>query len=396
VASPAFRCAPSVRRDGGSLGAELERRTAPIDAPEGASPILAALWEAADQFVVTGDGGGRTILAGYPWFTDRGRDAMIALPGLLLARGRHGEARAVLETFARPSGTDDPNGGASDGARMERADAALWFVLAARAYLVATKDLPFVQKTLLPKVVAIIRGFATGVCPGVRIDGDGLVIAGTQASQLTWMNAREGGWTVTPRQGKAVELNALWINALRTIEAMAARLEHADLSARTGAAAAARPSSGRSSGTSPAAACTTSSTAARRRIDPPEPGLRACSRTASSTPTGAGRAGASSRVASRPWGFAPSPPKIRLPLALRGRRARPRSGVPPGTAWPWLLGPTPTRGPRGGRHAGTRASIRSVPRSRRTFGVGLGTVSGGFDAEPPQRPGGCVTSLERR
>jgi predicted glycogen debranching enzyme len=165
---------------------------------------------------------------------------MIALPGLLLTRGRFADARAVLETFAA-SIRDGmiPNGAReSDGApEWNAADAALWFILAGRAYLVATKDIPFVQKTLLPKMVAIIRAFAGGACPGVRLDGDGLVIAGTQASQLTWMNARVGGWTVSPRQGKAVELNALWINALRTIEAMAIRMDHADLSARAGTAA---------------------------------------------------------------------------------------------------------------------------------------------------------------
>jgi len=379
---------------------ELERRTAPIDSPEGASPLLAALWEAADQFVVTGGAGGRTILAGYPWFTDRGRDAMVALPGLLLARGRFADARAVLETFAAtmengriPNGVCDSDGEID----WNTADAALWFILATRAYLVATKDLAFVQKALLSKIVSIIRAFATGNCPGVRVDSDGLVIAGTQTSALTWMNSRVGGWTVTPRQGKAVELNALWINALRTVEAMGTRMDRADLAARAGAAA-------------------HRATAAFRKVFWNE--SRGCLYDAVD--------GGHADVAIRPnQVFALSLPyrildehkeravlarlrdSLLTPLGLRTLAPddpcyRPRyagdvrardAAYHQGTAWPWLLGPFANATLRVERdRPETRAAIQGLFRAFEAHlsDVGLGTVSEVFDAEPPQRPGGCI------
>ncbi len=380
---------------------ELERRTAAIDAPEGASPMLAALWESADQFVVAGGAGGRTILAGYPWFTDRGRDAMIALPGLLLTRGRFADARAVLETFAAsihdgmiPGGVRERDG----TPEWNTADAALWLILAARAYLVATKDLAFVQKTLLPKMVAVIRAFATGACPGVRLDGDGLVIAGTQASQLTWMNARVGEWTVTPRQGKAVELNALWINALRTIEAMAARMEHADLSTRAGAAARRATLSFRKIFWNEARGClydVVDGGDADASIRPNqvfalslpyrildadrERAVLACVRASLLSPLGL-------------RSLAPEDPRYRSRYAgdVRARD----SAYHQGTAWPWLLGPFANATLRvEGDTPGTRASILDLFRAFEPHlsDVGLGTVSEVFDAEQPQRPGGCIS-----
>lgn len=175
---------------------------------------------AADQFVITREdtAGERTsIVAGYPWFADWGRDAFIALPGLLLATGRHEEARSVLTTFAAaadqgmiPNRFDDR----SHTAHFNSVDASLWFIHAAFEYLDATGDLPGFSRELLPVIRWIIDAYYNGTRFGIHADADGLILAGDGSTQLTWMDAKCGDVTFTPRWGKAVEVNALWHNAL--------------------------------------------------------------------------------------------------------------------------------------------------------------------------------------
>jgi predicted glycogen debranching enzyme len=175
---------------------------------------------AADQFVVKAQGVRTTILAGYPWFTDWGRDTMIALPGVCLATGRFDVAREILQSFAGyvdggmipnrfPDSKSEPD--------YNTVDATLWFIHACSLYCAAAKDDAF-QETLLPIVEQIIEAHLTGTRYGIKVDGsDGLLAAGERGTQLTWMDAKVGDWVVTPRQGKAVEINALWINALRIL-----------------------------------------------------------------------------------------------------------------------------------------------------------------------------------
>lgn len=175
---------------------------------------------AADQFVVRRRDAGAersTIVAGYPWFADWGRDAFIALPGLLLATGRYEEARSVLCTFAAaadegmiPNRFDDR----SSTAHFNSVDASLWFVHAAFAYLEATGDRATLAQELLPTIREIIASYHGGTRFDIHADTDGLVSAGDEQTQLTWMDARFQGATFTPRSGKAVEVNALWYNAL--------------------------------------------------------------------------------------------------------------------------------------------------------------------------------------
>jgi len=175
---------------------------------------------AADQFIITrGDAAGEriSILAGYPWFADWGRDAFIALPGLLLATGRHEEAKSVLTTFAAaadqgmiPNRFDDR----SHTAHFNSVDASLWFIHAAFEYLDATGDLPVFSRELLPVIRWIIDSYHNGTRFNIHADYDGLILAGDSSTQLTWMDAKCGDVTFTPRYGKAVEVNALWHNAL--------------------------------------------------------------------------------------------------------------------------------------------------------------------------------------
>ncbi len=181
-----------------------------------------ALTLAADQFVVRPPGGRSTVLAGYPWFTDWGRDTFIALPGLCLATGRYEVAREILEAFAAHiSEGMIPNRFPDEGETPDynTVDATLWFVHACDRYAAAAGDDAFRERQL-PRLEEIIAAHRAGTRYGIGVDAsDGLLQAGVPGTQLTWMDAKVGDWVVTPRIGKPVEINALWINALRIVAA---------------------------------------------------------------------------------------------------------------------------------------------------------------------------------
>ncbi|HZO95530.1 MAG TPA: amylo-alpha-1,6-glucosidase [Candidatus Baltobacteraceae bacterium] len=216
---------PGVPRDPHAI---VDARRAAHRALAAAQPsaLLGELAIAADAFVVArgeAPGAGTTIVAGYPWFTDWGRDAMIALPGLLLDTGRAREARAVLLTFASherdglmPNRFPDAGG----PAEYNTIDASLWFVETARAYVAATGDLETLR-ALRPAIASIVAAYRDGTRFGIGSDADGLVRGGAEGLQLTWMDAKVGDRVVTPRRGKPVEINALWYNALRACERFA-------------------------------------------------------------------------------------------------------------------------------------------------------------------------------
>jgi predicted glycogen debranching enzyme len=178
---------------------------------------------AADQFVTrraTRRGCSTTLLAGYPWFADWGRDAFISLPGLLLVTGRFEQAKSVLTTFAAaadkgmiPNRFDDY----SDTAHFNSVDASLWFINAAFQYFSTTGDLETFTQDLLPKIRWIVESYQKGTRFGIHADADGLIVAGDEHTQLTWMDAKCDGTAFTPRYGKAVEVNALWYSALRLL-----------------------------------------------------------------------------------------------------------------------------------------------------------------------------------
>ena len=181
---------------------------------------------ASDDFVVRRVASDRelsTILAGYPWFADWGRDTFIALPGLMLCTGRHEEARDVLAAFASairhglvPNRFDDYGGGdgEADAAHYNTVDASLWYVHAALEYLAAADDQESWRGWLADACVAIVDAYIAGTDHHIAMTGDALITAGDGESQLTWMDAACGGVTFTPRHGKAVEINALWHHAL--------------------------------------------------------------------------------------------------------------------------------------------------------------------------------------
>ncbi len=191
-------------------------------------PRVRQLVLAADQFVVQrsveGEDG-RSVIAGYPWFGDWGRDTMIALPGLTLTTGRYDVAAWILRTFGRfVSEGMLPNLFPDAGSEPEynTVDATLWYFEALRAYVERGMDDTELIKDLYPTLVAIIEAHVRGTRYGIGVDEkDGLLRAGTEGTQLTWMDVKIGDWVVTPRTGKAVEINALWYNALLSMAAFA-------------------------------------------------------------------------------------------------------------------------------------------------------------------------------
>lgn len=215
-----------------ALSAALERRQRLIFAADAAvqeSPA-SELVLAADQFIITPAGrvedaarakaSGdevRTVIAGYHWFTDWGRDTMISLEGLTLTTGRHLEAAWILRTFAHYIRDGLIPNYFPDGERegvYHTADATLWFFHAVDRYVEITNDRHTLRR-LLPQLVEIIDCHLRGTRFGIGVDAaDGLLRQGAEGYQLTWMDAKVEGWVVTPRRGKAVEINALWYNAL--------------------------------------------------------------------------------------------------------------------------------------------------------------------------------------
>jgi predicted glycogen debranching enzyme len=208
---------------------------AKADAPSEAT--VRQLILAADQFIVQRPSldiaEGRTIIAGYPWFADWGRDTMISLSGLTLTTGRPEVARRILRTYARFVDQGMlPNRFPDVGAEPEynTVDATLWYFEALRAYYIATQDDALLQE-LFPVLEDIIAWHRRGTRYQIHVDPeDGLLYAGEPGVQLTWMDAKVGDWVVTPRIGKPVEVNALWYNALQVMAAFARCLKVSDAS----------------------------------------------------------------------------------------------------------------------------------------------------------------------
>ncbi len=197
--------------------AEIARRLAIAAMAPSEEPFVRDLTLAADRFIVQRDEL-KTVIAGYPWFSDWGRDTMIALPGLTLVTGRFEIARDILLAFAR--GVDRgmlPNRfpDAGEAPEYNTVDATLWYFEAVRAYLAYTGEFEFVRAQLLPTLRDILDWHLRGTRYGIHMDSDGLLACGEAGVQLTWMDAKIGDWVVTPRSGKPVEIQALWYNALR-------------------------------------------------------------------------------------------------------------------------------------------------------------------------------------
>ena len=390
----------SVARDSDLVAARhrADRRLldrAGIDDPES---LHGRLVLAADQFLVERPlpgGGGTTVIAGYPWFADWGRDTMIALPGLAIGTGRIDEAFSILETFAAhasdgllpnlfPDDSGDP--------KYNTVDASLLFIQAVHAWFEATGDERGLAR-LWPTVRSIIHHYTIGTSHGIGVDAsDGLLHAGTPGLQLTWMDARVGTRVITPRIGKPVEINALWHSGLAIAADFARRLGESDTEYESARRRAAR---GFERFWNPATGCLFDV------IDGPE-GDDASIRpnqllALSLSPAMLDRDRARSAlevIGSRllvPMGVRTLDPEAPdyVPFYM-GTPSERDAGYHQGTAWPWLLGPWF----KAWRHAWPERTPATVDRllndlHDHLLHGGLGSVSEILDADAPHAPRGC-------
>lgn len=365
----------------------------------GDDPALAELGArlgvAGEAFLVRRDRG-ESVIAGYPWFADWGRDAMISLPGLCLTTGQPARAAAVLRAFADqirdgliPNHFPD-HGGVIPDDHYNSADASLWFVEAVGAL----HDTGWDVTEFWPAVREIIRAYREGTRFGIRMDDDTLITQGAPGFQLTWMDALVDGWVVTPRDGKAVEINALWYNALERAAQIAERLRddvapYRELARRVrNAFRVFRHREGNY---------------LYDRIDPtgtPDPAIRPNQLFAVSLPhTAIGKDVAEGVVAVVerellvPLGvrtLAPGSPEYRGRFG--GSRLERDAAYHSGTAWPWLLGPYITAYLRvHGKRAATREWVWSIlePVRAHLLEQGLGQIAEVVAGDPPHRPAGC-------
>ncbi len=392
--------------------AEEERRQRLLAAAEASRGPVADLVLATDQFIIVPAGRiedstraraagdeARTIIAGYHWFTDWGRDTMISLEGLTLATGRSTEAGYILRTFANhihdgliPNLFPEHE----KGGLYHTADATLWFFHALGRYLEVTGDRETVRH-LLPKLQDVVEHHLRGTRFGIGVDPeDGLLRQGEESYQLTWMDAKVGNWVVTPRRGKAVEINALWYNALCLLEhwlGEEGQTEAADLIREH--AERARNSFNRRFWHAPGGYLYDVVDGPELREDPACRPNQIFAISLSYPVLDQDKWHAVLRVVQRdlltPVGLrslAPSHPdyKSRYFGDLRARDAAYHQG----TVWPWLMGPF------------IDAWLKVYPDDRartRSFLTGLvdhlqeagvGTISEVFDAEQPFHPRGCI------
>jgi predicted glycogen debranching enzyme len=360
------------------------------------------IWQlilAADQFIVKRslpeEPDGRSIIAGYHWFGDWGRDTMIALPGLTLTTGRAEVARQILFAFSRyVDGGMLPNNFPDAGGKPEynTADAALWYFEAVRQYIGATQDTVTLQR-LFPILVGMIDVHLQGTRHNIHVDpADGLLYAGGPGVQLTWMDAKIGDWVVTPRAGKPVEINALWINALETMAGFARMLaktseayEKRSAKAKNGFQGfwnAGRdccfdvidsPGIGNDASLRPNQIFAVSLPVSPLKSEQQKAVVDVCAR----------RLLTSHGMRS----LAPGEPGY---TGHYGGSPRDRDAAyHQGTVWGWLLGPFALAHYR--VHGDREAALRFLePLGRQIYASGLGTLSEIFDGDAPFTPRGCI------
>ncbi|KAB2880612.1 glycogen debranching protein [bacterium] len=206
---------------------EILRRVELIKTMPLKDKLAKSLALAADSFIVQKQDKAHTVIAGYHWFSDWGRDTMISLTGLTLSCGKYDIAKSILRTFSNyisegmlPNRFPDLD----ESPEYNNVDGTLWYFIAIYNYVSYTKDLEFVRNELYVKLKDIIDWHLRGTRYHIKMDSDGLLFAGEEGIQLTWMDAKVGDWVVTPRTGKPVEINALWYNVLCVMRELAKQL----------------------------------------------------------------------------------------------------------------------------------------------------------------------------
>jgi predicted glycogen debranching enzyme len=360
--------------------------------------LAESLAAAADHYIVS-RGDQKTIIAGYHWFSDWGRDTMIALPGLTLPTGKYEVARSILRTFAThvnqgmlPNRFPD----AGETPEYNTVDATLWFFEAARAFLDYTNDLEFVRNELYAAFTDIIAWHVHGTRYGIKVEASGLLTSGEPGVQLTWMDAKVGDWVVTPRTGKPVEIQALWYNALCIMENLAGKFgDEAGQKQYRNMAMATRESFNRLFWNENAG-CLYDVV----NEDLFDGSVRPNQIFAVSLPHSMLSLERAKRVVDTvqkhlltPFGLrtlAPTDPQYRGHYA--GGPVERDAAYHQGTVWPWLLGPFITAYIKvnGSDVSRQQAEDWLSPLYSHLADAGLGHISEIFDGDPPHRPCGCI------
>jgi predicted glycogen debranching enzyme len=385
--------APVLRRT------ELHRREAVLAACPSDDPLVMQLVAAADQFVAA-RGDLETIIAGYHWFSDWGRDTMIALPGIALVTGRFATAKRILRAFAASADRGMlPNRfpDAGEAPEYNTVDATLWFFEAVRAYLAYSGDEQFVLEELYPTLRNIIQWHLCGTRYGIQADGDGLLACGEPGAQLTWMDAKIGDWVVTPRHGKPVEIQALWYNALCIQRDLAGRRGDAprQLFLRE-LAAVARTTFNRLFWNAEAGCLfdVVNDDGRDGSIRPNQIFAISLHHAILDDHSAPAVVDVVKRELLTPVGLrslSPRDPAYRT--RYEGDVVSRDSAYHQGTVWPWLMGPFITAYIK--VHAGDESARRDCEQWLRGFTdhlltAGLGHISEVADAEAPHRPGACI------
>jgi glycogen debranching enzyme len=354
--------------------------------------LVGALSAAADQFLVR-RGSFQSVIAGYHWFGDWGRDTMVSLPGLTLARGRHDTARELLLAFA---GFVDqgmlpnrfPDGG--EAPEYNTVDATLWFFEAVRAYVSYTGDVGFVRQHLYDVLKNIIDWHVRGTRFGIGVDADGLLKAD---GQLTWMDAAG----VTPRAGKAVEIQALWYNAICIAGDFAAAFGDSTCSTMTAELAARTAASFNAQFWNESAGClfdVVNGTDRDGSIRPNQTIAASLHYGMLSEDRAKQVLGVVERDLLTPFGLCTlSPRDPRYCPIYEGNQKRRDSAYHQGTVWPWLMGPFITAYVKAyGKSDDVKNKARGwleafLPHLQQ---AGLGQISEIFDGDPPHAPRGCI------
>jgi predicted glycogen debranching enzyme len=378
---------------------EISRRRANARCSPVENDFVKALTAAADHYIVSRDDQ-KTVIAGYHWFSDWGRDTMIALPGLTLPTGRYDAARGILRAFAQhvdhgmlPNRFPD----AGETPEYNTVDATLWFFEAVRAFLAYTGDLEFIQKHLYGVLSEIVAWHVRGTRFGISQDPTGLLSSGEPGVQLTWMDAKVGDWVVTPRHGKPVEIQALWYNALCILEDIAARLGDAPARQRYKSMAALTKSSFNREMWNEAGGYLFDVVTEGK----PDSSIRPNQIFAVSLPHSMLTPKRAKQVVSivqqhllTPYGLrtlAPSDPRYHGQYT--GDAVSRDGAYHQGTVWPWLIGPFITAYVKvnGGSESARRQAERwLIPLKDHLEEAGLGHISEIFDGDAPHRPVGCI------
>lgn len=374
--------------------AEIDRRKVIHHANE----TIAALAAAAEQFIVT-RAQGNTVIAGYHWFADWGRDTMIALPGLTLATGHTEIAKSILREFAAhvdqgmlPNRFPD----AGETPEYNTVDATLWYFEAVRSLLEHANDYDFVREFLYDVLKDIIEWHIKGTRYRIHVDDDGLLYSGEPGVQLTWMDAKVGDWVVTPRHGKPVEIQALWYNALRVMEQLSAKFN--DRPAKNKFAALARKASDSFNKLfwNNELGClydVVNGESFDASIRPNQVIAISLSNSMVSNERARSILGVVERELLTPRGLRTLSPGDPNYIGRYEGDPRSRDGAyHQGTVWPWLMGPYITAYSRTFRNTASREfATKWFTQFEEHLGEAcLGQVSEIFDGDAPHHPRGCV------